>query len=295
MEYVQFYPPQQTSPTLLILDPMEHREKPQAPWQKRLHEVIFEADTPTGKLFDVVLLWAILISVLAVMLESVDYLKVEFGNLFITIEWVFTILFTVEYVARIISIRKPVKYMLSFYGLVDLLSILPTYLAFFVVGTHSLLVIRSLRMLRIFRILKVTRYVREADALTRALKASRPKIVVFLFGVLMVTVIMGTVMYIVESPEAGFTSIPRSIYWTIVTLTTVGYGDIAPQTFLGQTLASVIMIIGYGIIAVPTGIVGVEMARSARPEDVSTQSCPNCSAENHNPRAIYCFKCGAPL
>lgn len=265
----------------------------QAPWQKKMHEVIFEADTPSGKLFDVILLWSILLSVVTVMLESVVELKAEYGSLFSMIEWTFTILFTLEYVLRIISISRPLRYVFSFYGIVDLLSIIPTFLGLFIVGSHSLTVIRSLRLLRVFRILKLGRYLKEANSLQAALKASRPKIIVFLFAVLMVTIILGTVMYFVESEEAGFTSIPRSIYWTIVTLTTVGYGDIAPQSFIGQSIASIIMIIGYGIIAVPTGIVSAEMTQnSGRGLIVDNRSCGNCSEEKHAANAKFCHKCG---
>ena len=263
-------------------------------WQSKIHEIIFESDTPAGKFFDVVLLWSILLSVVVVMFESVEHLKEDFGTYFTVIEWTFTILFTIEYAARVISIKKPLNYVLSFYGLVDLLSILPTFLGLFIVGSHSLTVIRSLRLLRVFRILKLGRYLKEAETLRTALKASRPKIIVFLFAVLMVTIILGTLMYFVETPEAGFTSIPRSIYWTIVPLTTVGYGDIAPQTVVGQSLASLIMIIGYGIIAVPTGIVGAEMAHTSKLKN-HNKACPNCAKEGHDKGAKFCNKCGELL
>jgi voltage-gated potassium channel len=263
-------------------------------WKDKLHEIIFEAETPTGKIFDVLLLWSILLSVVVVMLESVEHLKADYGTYFTFIEWTFTILFSLEYIARLLSIKRPIKYVISFYGLVDLLSILPTFLGFFIVGSHSLTVIRSLRLLRVFRILKLGRYLKEAQGLKTALRASRPKIVVFLFAVLAVTIILGTLMYFIETPEAGFTSIPRSIYWTIVTLTTVGYGDIAPQTVLGQGLASLIMIIGYGIIAVPTGIVGAEMAITGKPRAIN-KACPSCSKEGHDADAVHCSKCGGKL
>lgn len=260
----------------------------------KLHEVIFEADTPAGKFFDVALLWAILISVAAVMLESVESINKVYGNELRWIEWTFTILFTIEYIARIVAVNKPLKYIFSFYGLIDFLSILPTYLGLFIVGTHSLTVIRSIRLLRVFRILKLARYMGEANVLIKALRASRAKITVFLFALLSLTIILGTVMYLIETPENGFTSIPRSIYWAIVTLTTVGYGDIAPKTVLGQALASMIMIIGYAIIAVPTGIVGAEMAK-ATGKSPNTQACMECSKEGHEEDADFCKYCGAKL
>lgn len=254
-----------------------------------VHEIIFEADTPKGKLFDVVLLWSILLSVIVVMLESVESLKMTYGEYFTAIEWGFTILFSIEYLARIYSIKKPLSYVFSFYGIVDLLSLIPTFLSFFIVGSHSLSVIRTLRLLRIFRVLKLGRFLNEAKGLNKALAASKHKIIVFLFAVMSVTTILGTVMYLIEGKESGFTSIPTSIYWAIVTLTTVGYGDIAPATVLGQTIASLIMIIGYGIIAVPTGIVGVELSKEGK---VSTQSCPSCSLEGHEFDAKFCKHCG---
>jgi voltage-gated potassium channel len=266
------------------------------PWKRRLHEIIFEADTPSGKRFDVLLLWSILLSVVVVILESVHDLKLSYGKGFTIIEWSFTILFTIEYVVRIIAIKKPIHYIFSFYGIIDLLSIIPTYLGLFIVGSQSLSVIRSLRLLRVFRIFKLGRYLKESKSLKEAIQASRPKITVFLFAVLMISVILGSLMYFIESEEAGFTSIPKSIYWTIVTLTTVGYGDIAPQTVLGQSIASLIMIIGYGIIAVPTGIVSAEMAKGSTPaKSISNNACTNCSQEGHAQNAKFCFKCGSNL
>ena len=263
------------------------------PWQRKLHEVIFEADTPAGKWFDIILLIAILISVLTVMLESVDSIALKYGTLLRVIEWVITIFFTIEYIARLVSVGKPLKYAYSFYGIIDLVSILPSYLGIFISGTHTLAVIRSIRLLRVFRILKLARYIKEANFLIQALKASRAKIIVFLFAVLSLTFILGTIMYLIESPEAGFTSIPRSVYWAIVTLTTVGFGDITPQTVLGQSLASIIMIIGYAIIAVPTGIIGNEIIKSKN--RTNTQSCPQCSLEGHDDDALHCKYCGAKL
>lgn len=261
-------------------------------FKERLHEIIFEADTKAGKLFDIVLLWSILISVVVVMMESVESLKLHYGVYFTYIEWGFTIMFSIEYIARIISIKKPFKYIFSFYGIVDLLSILPTFLGIFITGTQSLSVIRSLRLLRVFRVLKLGRFLSEADGLKTAMIASKQKIIVFLFAVMSATVILGTLMYLIESKEAGFTSIPRSIYWAIVTLTTVGYGDITPQSIPGQVIASFLMIIGYGIIAVPTGIVGAEISKVKK---VNTQSCSNCSEEDHDNDAEYCKHCGSKL
>lgn len=272
---------------------MNNPDKHTPAWKKKIHEVIFEADTFQGKAFDVALLVAIVLSVIAVMLESVQEIEENYGSYLRIIEWGFTAVFTVEYLLRLIGTGKPLKYAFSFFGIIDLLSLIPTYLSLVVVGTHSLLVIRSIRLLRVFRILKLARFVGEAQNLTKALKASQSKITVFVFAILCLTVIMGTVMYIVEGGENGFTSIPRSIYWAIVTLTTVGYGDIAPQTVLGQTLASIIMILGYGIIAVPTGIVGAEIAKTD--SKITTQACPECSLEGHDADAQHCKYCGSSL
>lgn len=268
-------------------------------WRVKVHEIIFEADTPAGKGFDVALLIAILVSVVAVMLESVEgtpsdpSLVEEFKTWFVVLEWTLTILFTIEYILRILSIGKPWKYVFSFYGMIDLLSILPSFLGLFVTGAGSLRVIRMIRLLRIFRVLKLAQFVGEGNLLIRALRDSRAKITVFMVGVLSLVTILGTMMYLIEDPESGFTSIPRSIYWAIVTMTTVGYGDIAPQTVLGQTLASIVMILGYAIIAVPTGIVSAQIIRPTN--EVSSQSCPQCAVEGHYPDAKYCFKCGSKL
>lgn len=259
-----------------------------------LHEIIFEADTPTGKTFDIVLIITILLSVVAVMLESVEEFRLAYGEWLRVAEWVFTILFTIEYITRLYVVDKPLRYARSFYGLVDLLAVLPTYLSLFFPGTQFLLVIRLLRILRVFRVLKLVQYLREASMLGQALRASRRKITVFLFVVLTNAVVMGSLMYFVEGAENGFTSIPRSIYWAIVTLTTVGYGDISPQTNLGQMLASVIMIMGYGIIAVPTGIVSVELSKVDW-DNISTQACPACGAEGHDQDAAFCKYCGDML
>ncbi len=271
-------------------------DQKQAPaWKLKMHEVIFEADTPTGKLFDVVLLWAIVLSVVAVMLETVDAFSDRHRDAMVIAEWTFTILFSIEYILRLISVGKPLKYATSFMGVIDLLSILPTYISLFVAGPQYLLVIRTIRLLRVFRILKLGRYVSEAQVLIKALKSSFAKITVFIGAVVVLVLIMGTVMYIIEGPEHGFTSIPTSVYWTIVTITTVGYGDIAPQTVLGQTIASVVMLLGYGIIAVPTGIVTSELTRSRDGNKVSRKACPNCSREGHDDAAVFCKYCGTSL
>ncbi|QHT67789.1 ion transporter [Rhodocytophaga rosea] len=263
-------------------------------WRDKLYEIIFEADTPEGKAFDITLLWAIVFSVLAVMLESVPHIQARYGNILKAIEWGFTVIFTVEYLARIIAVRYPGRYIFSFLGMIDLIALLPSYLSLFFLGSQYFLVIRTVRLLRIFRIFKLSRFLGEADTLSRALQASRHKIIVFLGVVLSIVMISGTLMYLVEGPENGFTSIPISIYWAIVTLTTVGYGDISPQTALGQTLASFIMIMGYGIIAVPTGIVTSELSR-ANARKASTQTCPTCLLQDHETDAIYCKHCGTML
>jgi voltage-gated potassium channel len=266
-------------------------------WREKVHEIIYEADTPAGKLFDVLLLIVILISILLVMLESVENIESKYAVFLNTSEWVITILFTLEYILRIISVKKPKTYIFSFYGIIDLLSTIPKYLSLFVLGTHSLVALRALRLLRVFRILKLTRFIGESANFGKALKRSRAKIAVFLSFVIVLCIILGTVMYLVESEQdSGFTSIPRSVYWAIVTLTTVGYGDIAPITALGQFIASLIMILGYGIIAVPTGIVTSEMTKSERkliPNN--TQVCANCNESYHQDDAEYCHKCGHKL
>ncbi len=261
----------------------------------KIHKVIFEADTPMGKLFDELLIVCILLSVLAVMLESVAGIRADYEDELHIVEWFFTIVFTVEYVLRLISVARAYKYMTSFFGVVDLLAIVPTYLSLFMPGSQFLIVVRIIRVLRVFRILKFVKYLNEADMLTRALKASRRKITVFLFTVSALVVILGSLMYLIEGDENGFKSIPDSIYWAVVTLTTVGYGDILPQTVFGRMLASVVMILGYGIIAVPTGIVTAEVANVMRQERVSTQVCFECLAEHHDVDAVYCKKCGAKL
>lgn len=267
-------------------------------WKRKLHEVIFEADTPAGKTFDLILLLMIVLSVLVVILESVDFINERFSSAFFGLEWVFTILFSIEYILRIISVGKPWKYITSFYGIVDLFSILPTYLSLFFVGTHYLITIRALRLLRIFRILKLGNYLTESRVLLSALKASQQKITVFLVAVMTIVLIVGAGMYLIEGGEdSGFDSIPRSMYWAIVTVTTVGYGDITPSTTLGQFLSAILMVMGYGILAVPTGIISSELThiQAKGEQGYNTQSCPNCSREGHDNDATHCKYCGSEL
>ena len=278
---------------------MDEPAPTRSPLRARLHTVIFEADTPGGKAFDVALLIAILLSIAVVCLESVAEYRAQYRTLLRTVEWVLTVLFTVEYLLRLYCVGKPLQYARSFYGVVDLLAILPTYLSLVFPGAHSLIIIRVLRLLRVFRVFKLGHFVQEAEILRLALTNSRRKILVFIGGVLSLVLILGTLMYIVETgSDGGFTNIPESVYWAIVTMTTVGYGDIAPATVLGKFIASFVMILGYGIIAVPTGIVGVEMHRASRSvegADISTQACPACAAEGHVPEAAFCNRCGAAL
>jgi voltage-gated potassium channel len=263
-------------------------------WRERAYRIIFEADTPTGKAFDVVLIAAILLSILTVMLESIREVRVEHGTALRVAEWTFTVLFTAEYLLRLTCARRPVRYARSFFGLVDLLSVVPTYASVLVPGAQVLLVIRMLRILRVFRVLKLAHYVRESETLMRALLASRRKIAVFVFAVLTLVVVFGSLMYLIEGPENGFTSIPRGVYWAIVTMTTVGYGDISPRTDLGQALAAVIMILGYGIIAVPTGILTAELAYAGA-QPASQKICAHCIAVRHEPDAAHCKRCGGRL
>ena len=261
----------------------------------KLHEIIFEADTPAGKLFDVVLLIAILLSVVIVILSSEVSLFKEYGNLFYYTEWFLTILFTIEYFLRIYTVDKPLKYIFSFYGIIDFVAIIPTYLAVFLTGSHFLVIIRIFRLMRVFRVLKLTRYIKAGNTLISAFRNSRGKIVVFLEAVVMIVVIMGSLMYLIEGPEHGFKSILVSIYWAIVTITTVGYGDIAPQTVLGQGIAAVLMIVGYAIIAVPTGIITAEVSAARKKTSVNTQVCQSCLFDQNDDDALYCKKCGAKL
>lgn len=272
-------------------------------WRTKVHDIIYEADTRAGKVFDVILFIAIIASIILVMLESIKSFDDKYHDFLNISEWVITILFSFEYIARIITVKKPFKYIFSFYGIIDLLSTIPKYISLLFGGIHALAALRALRLLRIFRILKLARYLGASNVLVSALKASRAKISVFLFAVLILCVIFGTLMYLVEGEASGFKSIPVSVYWCIVTLTTVGFGDIAPVTPLGQFIAALIMILGYGIIAVPTGIVSAEYTAQGKkepvkPEDrvrLNSQSCENCLAEDHRDKADFCYNCGEKL
>ena len=267
--------------------------EPLSPWRENLHEVIFEADTPLGKSFDVFLIVAIILSVIAVMLDSVASIRSEYKFWLDLTEWLFTILFTIEYILRLVCVRKPWLYARSFLGIVDLISILPSYISLMYTGAETLLVIRVLRVLRIFRIFKLAEYLGEADALIKAMRSSRKKIMVFLYTIFLFVVIFGSIMYLVEGEESGFTSIPRSVYWAIITLTTVGYGDIVPQTNFGQVIAAAVMIMGYAIIAVPTGIYSTELLKAYR--ETTNTACINCGEEGHDEDAGFCKFCGEKL
>jgi voltage-gated potassium channel len=276
----------------------------QTSWKTKLHDIIYEAETPAGKLFDIILLITIIASIILVMLESIKSFDEKFHAFLNISEWIITILFSFEYIARIVTVKKPFKYIFSFYGIIDLLSTIPKYISLLFGGIHALAALRALRLLRVFRILKLARYLGASKTLTSALKASRAKISVFLFAVLILCIIFGTLMYLIEGEASGFTSIPVSVYWCIVTLTTVGFGDIAPITPIGQFLAALIMILGYGIIAVPTGIVSAEYTNRHKNDKplnlqnavhLNSHSCENCLAENHKDGAGYCYNCGEKL
>jgi len=269
------------------------QSKAKSRWRKTMFEVIFESDTPAGKWFDIVLIICILLSVVTIMLDSVSSIRATYGRLLTAAEWFFTILFTIEYILRLICVGRPIRYAVSFFGVIDLLAILPTYASLFFYGSRYLVTIRVLRVLRIFRVLKLGHHTKEANLLKKALYASRRKVFVFLFVVLTLIVIIGSLIYVIEGQENGFTSIPRSMYWAIVTLTTVGYGDISPNTSLGQFLAAMVMILGYSIIAVPTGIVTAELSQAYKRK--SSQVCPQCTAEGHDQDAKYCKYCGTKL
>jgi len=262
----------------------------------KIHEIIFEADTKEGKAFDVALLICIIISILATMLETVESIRIEYGKTLVVVEWILTIFFTAEYILRIYSTKNPWSYIFSFYGLVDLLSIFPTYFGFFSPSAKSLAVIRSFRLLRVFRVLKLGNFLNAYENLYYAIKESRNKILVFLIMVVIIVFIVGSLMYVIEGNNgSGFNNIPVSVYWAIVTVTTVGYGDIAPITPLGQFFASCLMIIGYAIIAIPTGIVGAGMINTHNQAGISTQVCPHCNKEDHRVGATYCYNCGEKL
>lgn len=262
--------------------------------REKIYRVIFGTDTAAGQRFDIVLIYLIVISVLAVVFDSIEVVNNRYGGWLFRLEWLFTLLFSVEYLLRIYSSPRRLNYIFSFYGLVDLLSIVPTYLAIFLPGASYWLVLRLLRVLRVFRVLKLVRYLSEANILLRSMYASRRKILVFFTAVFILSVLFGSLMFFVEGPENGFTSIPRSIYWTIVTITTVGYGDITPTTSLGQVIATLAMLTGYSIIAIPTGIFTAEIAREINAES-SHKRCNICERSGHHPDAAYCYHCGVKL
>jgi|TARA_B100000745_G_scaffold296878_1_gene242938 voltage-gated potassium channel len=265
--------------------------------RQKIHDIIYEADTPAGQVFDISLIIVIIISVILVALESIDWINEKYHAVLNVAEWIITALFTIEYILRIYSVKKPKKYIFSFYGIIDLLATIPKYLSLIFVGAgvETLMAIRALRILRIFRVLHISRYIGESNFLVRALLLSRAKIVIFLLFVVIMCIVFGTIMYLVEGPEAGFNNIPTSIYWCIVTITTVGYGDIAPITELGQFIASLLMILGYGIIAVPTGIISAEMVQRRKEVDVNTKVCAECMNNKHKDNAIFCGQCGSSL
>ena len=274
---------------------MENNKNKFTFWKSRIHEIIYGTHTPAGRWFDIILLIVIIYSIIIVMLESVKGYDTKYHGFFNISEWVVTILFSIEYILRIISVKKPKKYILSFYGIIDLLSTIPKYLSLLFVGSQYFTALRALRLLRVFRILKLVRFLGESNNLIRAINASKTKIFVFIFFILIISIILGTFMYLIEGPEHGFNSIPHSIYWTIVTLTTVGYGDISPETPFGQFIAVIIMIIGYGIIAVPTGIVSAEYAASTKTKLDKGRSCVGCGSDILSEDADYCRKCGHKL
>ena len=264
-------------------------------WRARLHNTIYESNTVAGKAFDVALLVLIISSIVVVMLDSIKSYHNEYGRIFNMMEWIFTGLFTLEYILRLISIKRPFRYVISFFGFIDLLAIIPSYLSIFFAGAQSLLVLRALRLLRVFRIFKLTHFLTEMEFLKTALTTSLKKITIFMLVVLTLVIILGSIMYLVENGENGFISIPDSIYWAIVTITTVGYGDIAPVTPTGKFIASIMMFIGYGIIAVPTGIITTEMANAARRSKPGHETCPGCGREGHDNDAVFCKFCGTLL
>ncbi len=278
-----------------IDDPADTHGKPLAGWRLRVYTIIFEADTRAGQGFDQALIAAILLSVLVVIIDSVQPMQDRFGGVFSVLEWGFTLLFTIEYALRLACVRHPLKYAFSFFGVIDLLSLLPTYLAMLMPEAHYLIDVRILRLLRVFRVFKLTGYVAEYTQLGQALVSSRRKILIFLSFVLMVVLIMGTLMYVVEGPEHGFVNIPTAMYWAVTTMTTVGFGDITPRTDLGRLIASMMMLLGWGVLAVPTGIVTAEMTAQRQQQPPTTRTCHECLTEGHSPFAHFCWHCGSDL
>ncbi len=262
--------------------------------RQKIYKIIFETDTPLGQRFDIILIYAILLSVLAVMLDSIEQVNNQYGFWLYRLEWIFTLLFSLEYLLRIYASPKPLNYIFSFYGIVDLVSIIPSYLALIIPEASYWLVVRLLRVLRIFRVFKMARHLSEANLLLRSIYQSRRKVLVFFTAVLILSIIFGSLMFLVEGPESGFTSVPKSIYWTIVTITTVGYGDITPQTVFGQIIATMVMLTGYSIIAIPTGILTAEISSEMKKER-NTRRCSNCNRSGHHNDASYCYHCGVQL
>lgn len=272
-------------------------------WRQELYTIIFEADTPKGKAFDVALIISILLSCIVVLLDSVENINIEYGSLLFVLEWIFMIIFTVEYILRIICVDNRLRYLTSFFGIIDLLAILPTLISLFFPAGQFLLIVRILRLFRLFRVFKMSRYIKESSVLLKALKVSFPKIIIFIFTMIFIAMLVGSLMYIIEGPENGYTSIPQSMYWAIVTVTTVGYGDISPQTTLGKMIASILMISSYGILAVPTGIVTFELAQLSKKPYSGNESnvmntsakptiCPSCAYQGNAENALYCNQCG---
>jgi voltage-gated potassium channel len=291
------------APAALSTDPQQLLGKPDGGWRARLYAIIFESDTPTGRAFDLALIGAILLSVLVVVLATVKPIADAYGPWLVTAEWCFTVLFTVEYVARCLCVRRPLVYARGFFGVIDLMSILPNYIALVFPGAHVVLGLRILRLLRIFRILKLTLYIQEYSLLSEALLASRRKIFVFLSVVFLIVFLLGSVMYVVEGPANGYTSIPTAVYWAISTMTTVGFGDLVPKTDVGRTIASFMMLLGWGILAVPTGIIssefthrrGLQALALASSPAAAERSCTRCHTQGHEPVARFCKDCGAAL
>jgi voltage-gated potassium channel len=278
-------------------EPIDARQfgRPTQGWRLRMYTIIFEADTRAGRLFDLSLIGVIIASLVVVVLDSIASVHARHAATMLVLEWVFTLLFTAEYIARLVCVRKPLRYARSGYGIIDLLAVLPTYVALLVPGVNALIDVRVLRLLRVFRILKLAEYVAEFGALGHALAASRRKILVFMSFVMLVVLVMGTLMYVVEGPEHGYTSIPVGVYWAITTMTTVGFGDITPQTDLGRVIASLMMLIGWGTLAVPTGIVSAEFTAQRIHREPTTRTCHECLSEGHQPSARFCRDCGAEL
>jgi len=291
----QMQPPPQPPHELRTTDPQQKLGKPDGGWRAELYEIIFESETRKGRAFDLGLIAAILLSVLAAVLTSVEPVARQHASWLHAAEWFFTILFSIEYVARILCVRRPLVYARSFFGVIDLLSILPSYVSLFVPGAHVLLDVRILRLLRIFRILKLTLYIQEYSMLGDALLASRRKILVFLSTVFLIVFLLGTVMYVVEGPQHGFTSIPTGVYWAISTVTTVGFGDLVPKTDIGRGIASFMMLLGWGILAVPTGIISSEISHQRGVRLLAGRSCTRCMTRGHEATARYCKQCGKAL